>query len=107
MPCNAGTKFLDLVEAKLRCAARVPGLPPDWHRSGLVRTPQAAATPRHDHLRPANDLACGPDGVLQLIATHQPATRSTSRRSSFGRRPPTGDTSRISIESRSRPVRIR
>src|ERR1700761_7376936 len=60
-----------------------------------------------DHLVPAYDLAYGADRVLKLVASHQRASRSAACRSSWGSSPPMGDTSRISMESRSRPVRTR
>ena len=61
----------------------------------------------HDHLGLLDDLAGRADRVLQLVAPHQPASFRTSRRCSSGSRPDMGETSRISIESRSRPVRTR
>src|SRR5215216_222874 len=61
----------------------------------------------HDHLRSLDDLTSRPDGVFQLVATHQLAIWSTSIRSSCESSPPIGETSRISIESRSNPVKTR
>src|SRR4249920_2383454 len=63
--------------------------------------------PDHDHLRSLDDLTSRPDGVFQLVATHQLAIWSTSIRSSCESSPPIGETSRISIESRSNPVKTR
>jgi hypothetical protein len=60
-----------------------------------------------DDLGLPDDLAGRADRVLKLVAPHQPATSRTSRRCSSGSRPDMGETSRISIESRSRPVKTR
>jgi hypothetical protein len=61
----------------------------------------------HDHLRSPDDLTSRPDGVFQLVATHQPAIWSTSICSSCDSSPPIGEASRIAIESRSYPVKTR
>lgn len=57
---------------------------------------------RSGYVRPSDDLACGPDDVLQLIATHQLGRCSASERSSW-EHSPIGDTpthlNRIQVET--------
>lgn len=75
--------------------------------AGLVVGAEDRLRSNDDHLRVTDDLARRADRVLQLVAAHQPArlrSRRTSSRSTSGNKPPIGETSRISIESRSRPV---
>jgi len=81
----------------------------DRHRGGgrevlLSERSKDRLRPDDDHLWAPDDHAGRADRVLQLVAPHQRARVSTSVRSSCESRPLIGDTSRISIDSRSRPV---
>ncbi len=73
----------------------------------LVECAQNRLRSDHDHLAMADDLTRRADGVLQLIAAHYRTIANTWTRSDSGSRPRIGDTSRISMQSRSRPVSTR
>jgi hypothetical protein len=60
-----------------------------------------------DHLVPADDLTCGADRVPELVASASVHPQEYGLPLILGRIPLMGDTSCISMESRSRPVRTR